>query len=76
MEIGLSEYIISDHAQPDPDPLMSRKVCNSLLLLCGIANSGLVWGGIANPTYQSAQSFNSKPFLANLSFELFLSKIQ
>ena len=40
--IGLSEHIITNHVQSDPDELLCRKGYNFLLLLSGIANSGLV----------------------------------
>ena len=40
--IGLSEHIITNHVQSDPDQLLCRKGYNFLLLLSGIANSGLV----------------------------------
>jgi hypothetical protein len=75
MEIGLPEYMIADQAQPNPDQLLCRKGCNSLVLFCGIANSGLVGAGLQIPPSHSAQSFNSKSFLASFSFQLFLVKI-
>jgi len=73
MEIGLPEYMIADQAQPNPDQLLCRKGCNSLVLLCGIANSGLVGAGLQIPPSHNAQSFNSKSLIAGISFQLFFS---
>jgi len=74
MEIGLPEYLIADHAQPNPDQLMCQKGCNFLLLLCGIANSGLVGAGLQIPPIKALNHSTQNPFLLTYHVNYFYQK--
>lgn len=71
MEIGLPEYVIANHAQPDPDQLLCRKGYNFLVLLCGIANSGLVGAGLQIPPIKALNHSTRNPFLLAYPFNYF-----